>query len=673
MQQITNPKILLLLIFIGILGACKKNEPFGSNGFALLQKSNNQNFSQYVSYDASHNVLVFASFEDVERLFDAIDVYDNNYLMDKGNTSAIFAQYNQIRQYGFTMGNGNGGPNANKVKLQQFQTELLNSYPLSDTVLNGLIDLYDELQPSFPPPFMRAVLEANASYTYEVRENIEQCNLPVGIKNQILEKDDNTAIVPNYAYDDFLGSFSGYQSLYKVLETQQKNQLESGMDPSNPMFDNDIVSDDQLRLILNTEREIYVKRNLIKLYDSCRYAIFQGSITEAYASLAMLDANGFLATPTGVIEPATGLSMSTMNTFFPMNYASVNPNYIVRKENPREGAFIQLDAIDSYLSFCPQSLILYSKPIVSGLEVNFNSITDQYYGSSGTLYQYWTFGDGTGSFQTDPQHIYSSPGTYDVTLTTFNQDCGCWDVEKIDVEVGLSEKGCEVSVSASYINSSTIAGQIQFAITPYNDNPLATITLIGWDFGDGSPYLIGIQSPTHTFGNANSSYTITVTIEYSDGCFTQSQIEVFPFNLTCCDRKDRVKDKTVDIFNDGNYRLKVKAFSNGASGLWVFGSKLKCSCDFYKKKNNYGWKKQKASQIGLGFSGKFLKIEEGICGAETNITDQGLLQYNKKDVNHSYDIPFAFGLKEDFISILFFVNYGNLNNTTTLKLGECNN
>jgi PKD repeat protein len=666
---------LAVIMGITIITSCRK-----ADGIMLGQvgnyftKSTMSNFSQYVSYDASHNVLVFSRFEDVELFFDALENYDNNFPWDRGNTDLFIDQFRLIREYGFTVGTGEGLLPTNKVNLPQLEALLLANYPLSDTVLNELIVLYNELQPvSFPPPFMRTVLEANASFSYDVRENIVQSSLPPGIKNQILEKDDNTTMVPNHAYDDFLNSFSGYQSLYKTLELVEKTQLESGMDPANPLFDNDFVSDEQLRLILNTQREVYIKNSLIKLYDSCRYAIFQGSITEAYAQLALVDNNGFKPIPSGIAETPAGLTITEMSNYFPMNYALAHPDYIELKEE-RGGKDINMAAFQAPIEFCPQSNILFTKPIADGLTVNYTAHVSNS-ANIGTVYRYWTFGDGTGSFQANPTHTYMQPGAYQVTLTTFNDQCGCWDVEKIDIGVGFFEKGCDLSITHTYLQNN--GDEVTFIIVPFNDNPFATLVSVMWDFGDagGNVQFNTLTTMQHTYLN-HGVYDVKVTIEYSDGCVTSVSDQVLIGKSGCCDRGVRERNRKVDIFNDGNHRLKVKARSNGNAGIYGLniGSKLKGSMKFYIRRNNsIFFKTVKASEMGIQFSGLIYGLSNGSCVENgTNVIDDGETKYDKKQMSHSVDVGGGFGLKDNTVTVLYFVKFDTLTNTTTLKLGDCN-
>lgn len=61
----------------------------------------------------------------------------------------------------------------------------------------------------------------------------------------------------------------------------------------------------------------------------------------------------------------------------------------------------------------------------------------------------WNFGDGTRSFQNDPSHIYSFPGSYDVTLIAFHRD-GCVDT----------------LVKSSYINIAGPTGSLAFSPSP---------------------------------------------------------------------------------------------------------------------------------------------------------------------------------------------------------------
>ena len=57
--------------------------------------------------------------------------------------------------------------------------------------------------------------------------------------------------------------------------------------------------------------------------------------------------------------------------------------------------------------------------------------------SSNSVEYLWNFGDGTTSTEEHPQHSYSSPGLYTVSLAAINAD-GCTDIEIVEIEAVLA-------------------------------------------------------------------------------------------------------------------------------------------------------------------------------------------------------------------------------------------
>jgi PKD repeat protein len=129
----------------------------------------------------------------------------------------------------------------------------------------------------------------------------------------------------------------------------------------------------------------------------------------------------------------------------------------------------------------------------------------------------WDFDDGTpASSQTSPSHLYTSPGTYVVTLTTTAGVCS--DDTTINVVVNPAPvaaftapttSGCG-SLSVSFINTTT-------GSPSYN-----------WNFGDGGTSTSA--APSHTYA-ASGTYTVTL-IATQGGCadtlVRSSYITVYP-------------------------------------------------------------------------------------------------------------------------------------------------
>jgi PKD repeat protein len=125
----------------------------------------------------------------------------------------------------------------------------------------------------------------------------------------------------------------------------------------------------------------------------------------------------------------------------------------------------------------------------------------------------WDFGDGTTApFSTTRQtvaHIYTSPGTYNATLTA------------VDTHGNLATTTHQVVVAnlptPSFTASSGAAGSpIAFNAAASSDpNPGGSISSYSWNFGDGSPPGAGV-APTHAFSSVGF-HTVTLTVTNSAG------------------------------------------------------------------------------------------------------------------------------------------------------------
>ncbi|MBL7904660.1 MAG: PKD domain-containing protein [Bacteroidales bacterium] len=124
----------------------------------------------------------------------------------------------------------------------------------------------------------------------------------------------------------------------------------------------------------------------------------------------------------------------------------------------------------------------------------------------------WNFDDpSSGIFNTsdleDPQHIFSAPGTYNVTLqiTNFNN---CTDTITKQVTVGGAP-----AVEFTWQSSCAEALTSFFAdATVINLNAVATFA---WEFGDGG--ISNLQDPQHMYA-AGGDYTVMLTITDTAGC-----------------------------------------------------------------------------------------------------------------------------------------------------------
>lgn len=119
----------------------------------------------------------------------------------------------------------------------------------------------------------------------------------------------------------------------------------------------------------------------------------------------------------------------------------------------------------------------------------------------------WDFGDTSTDNIQNPTHVYSTFGTYNVTLIITDAN-GCGDTVINPVTVYGQP-------SASFTNNIVCWGDI----TTFNNTsstPDGTIVSTAWDFGDG--VTSGTYDPTHTFVTLNDSFTVSLIITTSLGC-----------------------------------------------------------------------------------------------------------------------------------------------------------
>jgi gliding motility-associated-like protein len=120
---------------------------------------------------------------------------------------------------------------------------------------------------------------------------------------------------------------------------------------------------------------------------------------------------------------------------------------------------------------------------------------------AGTANQWmWQFGDGNTATVQNPNYSFLNPGTYNVTLTAYNN--GCWD--------SISHAIVVSPPLAKFAFASVCGQKNNFNFTDGSTGPVTSWT---WDFGDGSPNYVGQTPPTHVFpAGPPKTYTVTLTV-----------------------------------------------------------------------------------------------------------------------------------------------------------------
>ncbi len=156
----------------------------------------------------------------------------------------------------------------------------------------------------------------------------------------------------------------------------------------------------------------------------------------------------------------------------------------------------------------------------------------------------WDFGDGTTSTSQNPVHVYTAPGTYNVSLIITNQG-GCKDTVDQSVTVlpvpspGFTSVPVCPGIPMQFTDTSTVA-------------PPAVVNSWDWNFGDGTTN-IALQNPTHIY-NLPGTYQVTLVAEDNNGCrdtvvlpisTTAAPVTGFTYTTTCATATVQFTDTTI--------------------------------------------------------------------------------------------------------------------------------
>ena len=168
--------------------------------------------------------------------------------------------------------------------------------------------------------------------------------------------------------------------------------------------------------------------------------------------------------------------------------------------------------------------------VSSGISAQINPIADHCTGSpislsvqilnNPTITSYsWDFGDGQNSTLANPNHTYSTPGSYSISLA-LQTISGCVDTFYTSATVIAKP-----TADFGYYNLCFNAQPIQFFDSTQSNGTLISGTL--WDFGDGNSSTL--INPAHSY-SAPGTYIVTLIKFSAFGCSDtiQHQIIVYP-------------------------------------------------------------------------------------------------------------------------------------------------
>ncbi|MEM8908719.1 MAG: PKD domain-containing protein, partial [Bacteroidota bacterium] len=136
---------------------------------------------------------------------------------------------------------------------------------------------------------------------------------------------------------------------------------------------------------------------------------------------------------------------------------------------------------------------------VNGNTVNFNNLS-----SGATSYQ-WVFGDGATSGEFAPNHIYTTPGTYVVTLSASNA-CGMTEQAQI----------LEILAAPTASFTADVLSGCEPLTVQFQDQSLATVTSWNWSFPGGSPSNSTLANPQVVY-TAAGTYPVSLEVSNATG------------------------------------------------------------------------------------------------------------------------------------------------------------
>ena len=125
----------------------------------------------------------------------------------------------------------------------------------------------------------------------------------------------------------------------------------------------------------------------------------------------------------------------------------------------------------------------------------------------------WDFGDGTTSTDQNPTHVYSTPGTYTVTLIATNN-------------AGSGKLTLTNYITVNYpapiagFTANTTKGTAPIKVK-FTDSSTGNVSGYIWNFGDGTTSTD--QNPTHTYKNPGN-YTVKLTVTNHGGSSTVTSL-----------------------------------------------------------------------------------------------------------------------------------------------------
>lgn len=194
----------------------------------------------------------------------------------------------------------------------------------------------------------------------------------------------------------------------------------------------------------------------------------------------------------------------------PLNLYTNPGSYNVNLQVQNQYACIDDTTISITVDSLPQPDFIFNNVCLH--DTMFFTDISQAHGSPNFLYD-WDFGDGQTGFGTNENNIYTTSGTFGVTLTVENAN-SC----RTSVTHNVNVHALPI---AGFTNSSACFGStVAFTDTSHANS--SSITAWNWNFGDGSGNA-SIQNPTYNY-TTTGNYIVSLIVVNSNGCTDTTSI-----------------------------------------------------------------------------------------------------------------------------------------------------
>ena len=255
------------------------------------------------------------------------------------------------------------------------------------------------------------------------------------------------------------------------------------------------------------------KTNYIHVIESCvsPVANFTGTPRDGCASLTVNFTDQSTGNPTSWSWSFGDGGTSTQQN---PSHTYANPGTYTVSLTASNQCGSDTETKTNYITVLPEPIADFVGTPTKGdapLTVQFND------NSTGTPTNWsWSFGDGGTSTEQNPQHTYTSPGTYTVSLTATN-DCGSDTETKTDY-IEVTEPG--QSPVADFEGNPT-QGCAPLTVQ-FTDQSTGEPTSWSWTFGDEGTSTV--QNPSHTYNNPGK-YTVSLTVTNQFGSNTETKTD----------------------------------------------------------------------------------------------------------------------------------------------------